>query len=102
MCGSTNSGVIRGVRSYIAETGRSKKTIFSIGDKGTVGMQRPFPDLLKVGISEVQTPYNYPTVMAITEHVMKAAESSEKITMFYNEYVSAISANIRRLELLPR
>ena len=73
MCGSINSGIIRGVRDYILETGRQRKTIFSIGDKGTVGMQRPFPDLLKVGISEIQTPYNYPTVMAITEHILKAS-----------------------------
>ena len=102
MCGSINSGVIRGVRAYVNETGRSKKAIFSIGDKGTVGLTRPFPDLLKVGVSEISTPYNYPTVMAITEHISKAAESSDKITLFYNEYVSAITSNIRQLEILPR
>jgi len=73
MCGSINSGIIRGVRDYIKDNGRARKQIFSIGDKGTVGMQRPFPDLLKVGISEIQTPYNYPTVMAITEHILKAS-----------------------------
>jgi len=31
---------------------------------------RPFPDLLKIGISEIQTPYNYPTVMALAEHII--------------------------------
>ena len=65
-------------------------------------MARPFKELLKVGISEVSTPYNYPTVMALSEHVMQAGESADRIIVFYNEYVSAISAIIRHLELLPR
>lgn len=65
-------------------------------------MQRPFPDLLKVAISEIQTPYNYPTVMAITEHIQKAGDGCDKITVFYNEYVSAIATIIRHLEILPR
>jgi F-type H+-transporting ATPase subunit gamma len=102
MCGATNSGIIRGIRDYVKENGRQRKTIFSIGDKGTVGMQRPFPDLLKVGISEIRTPYNYPTVMAITEHILKASEDKEKITVFYNEYVSAIAMIIRHLEIMPK
>ena len=102
MCGSINSGIIRDVRDYILETGRQRKTIFSIGDKGTVGMQRPFPDLLKVGISDIQTPYNYPTAMAITEHILKASAGCDKITLFYNEYVSAIATIIRHLDIMPR
>jgi len=102
MCGSTNSGIIRYVRDYILRNGRNKKAIFSIGDKGSVAMQRPFPDILKIGVSEIKTPYNYPTVMALAEHVMRAGESSDKISVIYNEYVSAIAANIRKLELLPR
>jgi len=102
MCGSINSGIIRNVRDYVLEHGRAKKTIFSIGDKGTVGMQRPFKDLLKVGISEISTPYNYPTVMAVTEHIIQAGDNADKIIVFYNEYVSAIATIIRHLELLPR
>merc|ERR1719491_2840652 len=43
MCGGTNSGIIRKVKAYVAETGRAKKSIFSIGDKGTVGMSAPSP-----------------------------------------------------------
>ena len=65
-------------------------------------MQRPLADLLKVGISEVSTPYNYPTVMALSEHIIAAGEGTDKITVFYNEYKSAIATIIRRLELLPR
>ena len=72
MCGSINSGIIRNVRDYINANGRQKKSIFSIGDKGTVGFQRPMADILKFGISEISTPYNYPTVMALSEHIIQA------------------------------
>ena len=95
MCGAINSGIIRYVREYVNRNGRAKKTIFSIGQKGSDGMKRPLPDLLKVGIAEIYTPYNYPTVMALSEHVMRAGDSKDKITVFYNEYVSAIATNIR-------
>jgi|EP00806_Schmidingerella_arcuata_P009085 F-type H+-transporting ATPase subunit gamma len=102
MCGSINSGIIRSVRAYVDQHGRAKKTIFSIGDKGTVGLKRPCADLLKVGISEVSTPYNYPTVMALSEHIIKSSEGCDKVTVFYNEYKSAISQIVRSLDIMPR
>jgi F-type H+-transporting ATPase subunit gamma len=102
MCGSINAGIIRYCRDYVNRTGRAKKTIFCIGDKGTVGMKRPLADVLKVGVSEISTPYNYPTVMALTEHIIRAGEGSDKVTILYNEYVSAISNHLRVLDLLPR
>ena len=102
MCGSINSGIIRDVRDYVLKNGRQKKTIFSLGDKGSTGMMRPMPDLLKTSIYEIQLPYNYPTVMALSEHVIQAAEGSDKIVVFYNEYKSAIATIIRHLELMPR
>lgn len=102
MCGSTNSGIIRDVRDYTSKKNRENLSIFSVGDKGTVAMQRPMADLIKVGISEVSTPYNYPTVMALSQHIITAADSSDKIVVFYNEYKSAIATIIRHLELMPR
>ena len=102
MCGGINSGIIKTVRNYAQEGDRSKMALFSIGEKGTVGYKRPLPDLLKVGLSEIGTPYNYPTVMAISEHIIQQAEGSDKISVFYNEYKSAIATIIRRLELMPR
>ena len=102
MCGGINSGIIKTVRTYAQEGDRSKMTVFSIGEKGTVGLKRPLPDLLKVGLSEISTPYNYPTVMAISEHVIQQAEGCDKVSVFYNEYKSAIATIIRRLDLMPR
>jgi len=102
LCGGTNSGIAREVRAYVGERNRAKISIFTIGDKGTVAFQRPMPDLLKVGVSEISTPYNYPTVMAISEHIVQQADSADKIVIFYNEFKSAISTVINRMELLPR
>ena len=102
MCGGINSGIIKAVRNYVGENGQQKKTIFCIGDKGTVGLKRPCGDILKIGISEISVPYNYPTVMAISEHIVKAGDGCDKITVFYNEYKSAIATIIRQLEIMPR
>ena len=71
LCGAVNSAIVRQVKKYFAEghTTRSKAQIFSIGEKGTAGLTRPFPDLLKTSISQIGTPYNYPTVMAMAVHI---------------------------------
>ena len=104
LCGSINSGIVREVRGYLADKDRSKVNIFSIGDKGTVAFQRPMADLLRCAVSEIQTPYNYPTAMALSEILVRESESQncDKIVVMYNEYVSAISTNIRHLELMTR
>jgi len=60
------------------------------------------PDLIKIGISEISTPYNYPTVMALSEHIVRNGESADKIVVFYNEFKSAISTIIREMELMPK
>ena len=52
-------------------------------------------DILKVNISEISTPYNYPTVMALSEHLIQAGESFDVIKVFYNEYFSAIKTIVR-------
>ena len=40
--------------------------------------------------------------MAIAEHITQTAEKYDKIVVFYNEFVSAISTIIRHMELMPR
>ena len=104
LCGSINSGIIRDVRDYVSTKERSTISIMSIGEKGSVAMQRKMADLLKVGIAEISTPYNYPTAMALSENIIQLSEkqSSDKIVIFYNEFVSAIKTNIRHLELMTR
>lgn len=38
-----------------------------IGEKGSIAMIRPFPDLIKNSISDIGSPCNYPTIMAIAD-----------------------------------
>lgn len=69
LCGAVNSSIVRSVKKIVVGKDRAKIKIFSIGDKGSAGMVRPFPDMLKCTISKIGTPYNYPTVMAMAVHV---------------------------------
>lgn len=104
LCGAVNSSIVREIKKYVAAGNcvQSKSQIFCIGEKGTAGLTRPFPDMLKTAITQVGTPYNYPTVMAMAVHVSQMSENSDKIVVFYNEFKSAISYLQRQMELMPR
>jgi ATP synthase F1 gamma subunit len=73
-----------------------------VGEKGSMAMTRPFPDMIKNSISDIGSPCNYPTIMAISDQVMRESEGYDKIVIYYNEFKSAISQIIRRMELMPR
>jgi len=102
LCGGINSSIVRELKAYVKTKNRSKIRILPIGEKGSVAMIRPFPDLISQSFSELPSPFNYPTVMAISELVQKQAENSDKIVIYYNEFKSVISSIIRRMELMPR
>jgi F-type H+-transporting ATPase subunit gamma len=102
LCGGTNSGIVRALRDFVNANDRSKLSLFAIGEKGVAGLNRNMPDLMKIAISDVAKPINYPTVMAIAEHVIAHAEGKDKIVVYYNEFKSAISTIIRQMELMPR
>lgn len=71
LCGGINSNIVRELKGYIKDKNRSKLGIFPIGEKGSIAMIRPFPDLIKSTISDIDSPVNYPTAMAITEQIVK-------------------------------
>jgi F-type H+-transporting ATPase subunit gamma len=102
LCGGTNSGIVRNLREFVNHADRSKLSVFAIGDKGISGLVRNMPDLLKVAVSDVSKPVNYPTVMAIAEHIVAHGDGKDKIVVYYNEFKSAISSIIRQMELMPR
>ena len=102
LCGGTNSGIVRNLREFVNHHARTKLSLFAIGDKGVAGLNRNMPDLMRVAISDVSKPVNYPTVMAIAEHLISHAEAEDKIVIYYNEFKSAISSIIRQMELMPR
>lgn len=91
LCGGINSNIVREIKQYVKERNRNKVKIFSVGDKGTVAMVRPFPDLMNTSISNVLMPLNYPTCMAISNIIIEESENCDKIVIIYNEFKSAIS-----------
>lgn len=102
LCGGINSNIVREIKGYVKDKNRSKMRIMPVGEKGSVAMIRPFPDMLKMSISDIGSPCNYPTIMAIADQIQRDSESYDKIVIYYNEFKTAISQVIRRMELMPR
>jgi F-type H+-transporting ATPase subunit gamma len=65
LCGSVNSTIIREIKR-LAINDRSSYGILPIGEKGSTGLMRPFPDLLKQSVVAVQAPMNFPTAASIS------------------------------------
>ena len=101
-CGAINSSIVRDVKRTVGAGNRSNYQIFSVGDKGTTGLQRPFPDLLKSAITHVAAPINYPSIMAMAGQVANMAEDADKILIIHNFFVSAIAYEQRHVELMTR
>jgi len=102
LCGAINSTIVREIKASMKTKNRSRVSIVSIGDKGAAALSRPFPDCLKTAITGIQVPYNYPTVMALAEYINQESEGTDKILIYYNQFVSAILSEIRTLELMPK
>lgn len=71
LCGAINSSIVRELKAYLKEKNRSRVKILPVGEKGSVAMIRPFPDLISQTFSELPSPANYPTVMVIAEQIAK-------------------------------
>lgn len=103
LCGGINSGLIREIKYKINHSpNRSLFNIFTIGEKGSAALLRPFPDLMRGSISDVSTPLNYPTICSISQQITLNAAGFDKIVIYFNEFKSAIKTVIRELELHPK
>lgn len=67
LCGGINSNIVREIKTYLKDKNRQKIKVLPIGEKGSIAMIRPFPDLIQFTVSEITTPNNYPSVMALAE-----------------------------------
>lgn len=86
LCGGINSNIVRELKTYAKEKNRSKIRILPVGEKGSIAMTRPFPDLIKMSISDIVTPYNYPTAMALATQIVQQSEGFDRIVIYYNEF----------------
>lgn len=103
LCGATNSTIIREIKHSVNHAPkRSDLGLFVIGDKGNSGLARPFFDIIHLGIHEVVTPLNFVTAASISQQLDLEASKYDRIVLCFNEYKSAISTVVKRLELMPR
>ena len=102
LCGGINSGIIREIKTYITEQGRENIELFVIGEKGTAGCMRPFPDLLKESAQGLSTPVNFAQTMALTQKIITHSEKKDKVVIYYNEFKSALVQYVRRIELMSK
>jgi len=90
LCGGINSGIVKEVKS-IVKFDRDNYRIFSVGEKGTGGLLRPFPDLLVKSVSEVLTPLTFANCSALAHHISLMGEDFDQISIIYNRYKSVVS-----------
>lgn len=102
LCGSINSSIVREVRDFIKGYEREKCKILVIGDKGSAGLLRNFPDCVEQCTSDLGSPMNFELISSIADRVASLSTGSDKILIFYNEYVSAIRTDIKRMEMMTR
>ncbi|KAL4468601.1 hypothetical protein ABPG74_005104 [Tetrahymena malaccensis] len=100
LCGSVNSSIVREVKR-LALNNRSAYGLLPVGEKGSSGLSRPFPDLLKSSIVQIQN-VNFPTAAAIAHQVSTQAVGYDQVTLIYNHFKNAISYIVKHQELLPR
>jgi F-type H+-transporting ATPase subunit gamma len=101
LCGGINSGIVRELKSFILNEDRTKMRINVIGEKGVSALLRPFPDMVTNSYSGVSH-LNFPTSMVIAEQISKNSEGYDKIVIIYNQYITAITTEIKKMELMPR
>ncbi len=103
LCGGINSGLIREIKYKITHSpNKNNYSIATVGEKGTAALTRAFPELFLFSMSEVSLPLNYPTVSALAAQLTHASNGYDKITIYYNEFRSAVNTVIKELELHPR
>jgi F-type H+-transporting ATPase subunit gamma len=103
LCGGVNSGIIREIKAMAGKK-REKYAIFAIGEKGTLALTRPFPDLLYKSITNILTPVSYATASAIAQALEAAAKekSCQRIELIFNEFKNVVTSKIKRSEVISR
>lgn len=81
---------------------RASFKIFCVGDKGSVALSRPMPDLMEFAITHPITPLNFPTAASIAAQVMERSKDCEKIVLVFNEFKNVISQVQRKVEIMSK
>lgn len=90
------------MKAYMENKDESKATLFCIGDKGTSASIRPFSNILVENVQNLDYPLNFAMSLAIGSRIISLSQDKDKIVIFYNEFVSAIAFNLKRIELMSK
>jgi F-type H+-transporting ATPase subunit gamma len=101
LCGGVNSTIVRFVKAELKEN-RGNYKLAVIGDKGTLALTRPFPDLIYASINQITTPINFATAGSISHQISDMASDCDNIIVVYNEFKNVITQFIRKVDLLTR
>jgi F-type H+-transporting ATPase subunit gamma len=103
LCGAINTGLIRQIKERIRKSqNKNDFGIMTIGEKGTAALLRPYPEMVRCSISDITLPVNYPTISSIAQQVSLVGSNYDNISLYYNEFKSAIRTIVRELNLFPR
>lgn len=81
---------------------RGAYKIFVIGDKGSLALTRPMPDLIENTITNLGSPMNFPTAASIANTVMLKSTDCDRVILLYNEFKNVITQIQKKLEIMPR
>jgi len=101
LCGSVNSQIVRYVRAMISEN-RSHYSLFCIGEKGSQGLGRAFPDLLQRAVTEIQKPMNYWTSASIANVALSHDETADNVVLVHSWFKNSMTFPVREVPILPR
>jgi len=102
LCGSVNSQVVKQVKEIIGTdmTNRSKYSLFTIGEKGSAGLVRSYPDLISKAITEVQRPMNYWTASSIANYAMNFDPTADSVLLVYSSFKNSMSFPVATVRML--
>jgi F-type H+-transporting ATPase subunit gamma len=96
LCGGTNSTIVREVKQIVKQD-RSAYKVMPVGDKGSVALSRPLPDIMDFAITNLTTPINFPTAASIAFQVVARSKDCQKIVILYNEFKNVISQILKKM-----
>ena len=101
LCGSINSGIVRKTRDFInGEFDRFG--IYSLGEKGSNALRRPFESIYLGGVSDLVYPINYSLSLALAAKISKVAEDYDEIVIMHNFFINAVTYQVQRIELMTK
>ena len=101
LCGSINSGIARKLRDYV-NNDFTRFSIYSLGEKGSNALRRPFAEIYRGGASDLTYPINYSLSLALADKIGKMADGFDSIVIFHNKFVNAVTFKTTRIELMTR